>query len=343
MAELVDACDEADLSRGKVAWLIAEGAGITGATGYMAAASPDGLSRLQWLADTHGYQPDWGCLWNAWREKRASAETVRWLLDQAEVEMVVLCQTAPAGDAEKVLALHDAGHLTQPGSPTGLMLLDALRSGYKEASLALLAIRFTLEGREIMSATLAAAAACSGRVVLMAVLSQLGCPFKSSAWDKDGGRMWPREGAAVSGCEAALEFLAEMGCAKPTDGGPYVAAASNGDLRTLGVLRRLGMPFGPRHGRAFARAVGAFAAPLPALRWLVEAGFPVRWGAAAAAVEERHGADAEEVRAWVEAQRQAAGAEEEEEGDEEEEEEEEEEGWEEPGEEDGEGEVDDAA
>ncbi|KAG2501522.1 hypothetical protein HYH03_000029 [Edaphochlamys debaryana] len=57
------------------------------------------------------------------------------------------------------------------------------------------------------------------------------------------------------GCEAALEWLAARGCAMGTQGEPYLAAARQGDLRLLALLRRLGCPVGPRRVAAAVREV----------------------------------------------------------------------------------------
>ncbi len=82
--------------------------------------------------------------------------------------------------------------------------------------------------------------------------------------------------AALSGCEAQLEWLVEQhpGCLTGPGGGdcPYVLAAANGDRCTLEVLRRLGVAWGPRGVVAQAVREGCRA---PVLRWLVEQGAPV--------------------------------------------------------------------
>ena len=62
----------------------------------------------------------------------------------------------------------------------------------------------------------------------------------------------------------------------------YRVAAVNGDLAMLRALRRLGCPWGSR-GEAFTRAAGE-CCPVAVLTWLLEAGCPVDWDAAEAAV-----------------------------------------------------------
>ncbi len=86
-----------------------------------------------------------------------------------------------------------------------------------------------------------------------------------------GGR--ELEGAACSGCEALLDWLAEQpGFLDSPGNRPYTMAARNGDLGTLRALRRLGVPWGARDSLAQAVEVGCTA---PALRWLAEMGAPV--------------------------------------------------------------------
>ncbi len=93
--------------------------------------------------------------------------------------------------------------------------------------------------------------------------------------------------AAECGCEVVLEWLWEAGC--PADESvlneedaawiigvglefyPYVLAGRNGDLATLSLMRRLGVPWG-------TRVVGAaceWGSSLPVLRWMAEQGAPL--------------------------------------------------------------------
>ncbi len=88
--------------------------------------------------------------------------------------------------------------------------------------------------------------------------------------------------AAAAGCEATLEALVGLGFggadARHSDPSVadewYIRAARNGDLRTLAVLRRLGVPI--RAG-VLEGAVKDCLTPLPALKWLVQQGAP--WSA----------------------------------------------------------------
>ncbi|KAG2487717.1 hypothetical protein HYH03_013716 [Edaphochlamys debaryana] len=111
---------------------------------------------------------------------------------------------------------------------------------------------------------------------------------------------------ASSGCEAAAELLAEVGCPMPTDGAPYrsVADSSHQPWWMFPTLRRLGVPLGPADRRLLAWAVER-RAPLVTLRWLLAEGCPVSdWADVEAAVWRRwHGTDKEEVLAWVQEQR----------------------------------------
>lgn len=93
--------------------------------------------------------------------------------------------------------------------------------------------------------------------------------------------------AADCGCEAVLQWLWEAGCladesvldeedqAWIIDVGlewyPYVLAGRNGDLATLSLMRRLGVPWGTR----VMGAACEWACRLPVLRWMVEQGAPL--------------------------------------------------------------------
>ncbi|KAG2500940.1 hypothetical protein HYH03_000765 [Edaphochlamys debaryana] len=295
----------------KVAWLAAEGVDATVA-GFEAAARPDGITRLEWLVERFEYEPRMMDLTWAVEQKRGTAETVEWLLQRlpkarfSEEEEVFfgfmrpVTQRSAGGSVAKLKALHEAGCLDTPMSPPEMMLTDALRCGYPDAAMWLInlirGLRRRKSGLEEIHYKFAAT---SGNPLLMTMLSLLRCPMGSSAWGYRE-RLQDQDRATLAGARQR----------PAASGTPYAIAAVNGDLRTLGLLRRLGMPFGPSNGRAFCDAVGSGAAPLPALKWLVEAGFPVRWGAAVKALGQRQAGDCEAVRAWVEAQRQAAGEEE---------------------------------
>ncbi|KAG2491021.1 hypothetical protein HYH03_010693 [Edaphochlamys debaryana] len=282
--------------------------------GYAAAALPDGAARLQWLASTHGYQPNAECLLRALAAPGGSVETVRWLLSE-EVEGRTsggLSKIAACAGLEKLRLLREGGRLRHPGAA----LLYALRAGDAHAASAawlLELCRSHPDGQFELTARHLASAARSGSVRLLAWLREEGCPMGAWAWDRLDRAVETRQrvGVVASGCEAALEWLAEAGCPMPTNGMPYVTAACSGDMRTLEVLRRVGMPLGPQNGIAFKAAIGGrareAAAPLPVLQWLVEAGMPVRWDKAS---EEsrlyRSGPEREEVRAWLKEQRAAA-------------------------------------
>ncbi len=106
-------------------------------------------------------------------------------------------------------------------------------------------------------------------------------------------------------------------CSLPQgDGLDYARAAWTGDLPTLERMRRLGCPM-PRcmccGADVFTSAVHReprspyrsrpYQAPLPALRWLLDAGVLVDWEEALGAARKRHG-DAVEVHEWLSAQRE---------------------------------------
>ncbi len=82
--------------------------------------------------------------------------------------------------------------------------------------------------------------------------------------------------AARGGCEEVLEWLVGAGC-RAGEGQfrshePYVVAAGNGDMATLGCLRRLGVPW---NERMVIWAVEHASMPPLAVRWLVQQGAPL--------------------------------------------------------------------
>ncbi|KXZ53343.1 hypothetical protein GPECTOR_7g1238 [Gonium pectorale] len=111
-----------------------------------------------------------------------------------------------------------------------------------------------------------------------------------------GPRALPWEAAA--GCEEALEFMLSHGCEVPECGQPYVDAAKNGGAYTIKVLKRLGVPWGPR-GLVFGLVAREVERPLPIMRMLLEYGCPVDWALAQDAVLDRTQRD-EKLEEWVE-------------------------------------------
>ncbi|PNH03987.1 hypothetical protein TSOC_009887 [Tetrabaena socialis] len=123
----------------------------------------------------------------------------------------------------------------------------------------------TLGASKVLSVRLFRAAAEFGIMELMAWLYEQGCPWDESVF----------AAAAQAGCEAQLEWLAALGCPMGEEGEPYMRALRTGNLATLRCLQRLGCPWGPvlRSGAAQEAAAG-------------------------------QGARNEELRAWVQQQRQ---------------------------------------
>ncbi|KAG2483162.1 hypothetical protein HYH03_017954 [Edaphochlamys debaryana] len=144
----------------------------------------------------------------------------------------------------------------------------------------------------------ASAAACNGHL-LRALPELLGSA--APGWDRCRGACWAN--AAASGCEEAVEWLAkEAGVPQESRQDTYRGAASQGDLRMVQRLRRLGCPYSARDAEALAEAARRVPASAAALPWLQEPGCPVSWGAAAA--EARAEADAH-ARARAEAEARA--------------------------------------
>ncbi|KAG2485195.1 hypothetical protein HYH03_016084 [Edaphochlamys debaryana] len=92
-------------------------------------------------------------------------------------------------------------------------------------------------------------------------------------------------------------------------GHPYVTAAIHGDLLTLEALRRLGLPLGRSEAgrRGLVTQAIPCQAPLPALRWLRQAGCGVDWAGATDAVCSGYKAAGwrAEVLAWLQAEAEA--------------------------------------
>ncbi|KAG2491085.1 hypothetical protein HYH03_010529 [Edaphochlamys debaryana] len=84
------------------------------------------------------------------------------------------------------------------------------------------------------------AAAKTGNVECMRWLVAHGCGLQGAegAW----------AAAVESGCEAAVELLAELGCPRPAGGEPYLAAVQERYWHLPPLLSRLGVPAGP-HGQ----------------------------------------------------------------------------------------------
>ncbi|KAG2499252.1 hypothetical protein HYH03_002831 [Edaphochlamys debaryana] len=120
-------------------------------------------------------------------------------------------------------------------------------------------------------------AECCGSADMLRFLLERG------AIEVEGPGVW--RAVASNGSEADLEWLAEVGWPRPADGEPYKAAARNGDARTLRVLRRLGLDWGPPGLGVLAAAV-EHGVSLPTLRWMVEEGCPLGEAAMHKAVAE---------------------------------------------------------
>ncbi|KXZ54008.1 hypothetical protein GPECTOR_5g119 [Gonium pectorale] len=222
-----------------------------------------------------------------------------------------------AGDVAALQALHAEGvevhdvrnlrQLAASGSVAGMAWMLGPVQAARAARLARMAAaeeearaagrsppRYKSSVEPVLSKELFAAGARSGSMEVLEWLHERGCEWDAATFVAVAG----------SGLAEALDWLVERGCPIGDDGEAYVQAAGNGDMATLEELRRLGCPWGP-HGRAFTGAA-AFAGPLPAMQWLLQAGCPVDWrkAEAAAALRRRR----PDVLAWIREQRGPAAA-----------------------------------
>ncbi|KAG2496552.1 hypothetical protein HYH03_005375 [Edaphochlamys debaryana] len=268
--------------REKAAWAKAQGGGVAlfdRSTWFAVADKLDGpavLERFVWLKAA-GFGPPLGDRWTLRRSaERGDAAAVAWLLAEGvplSVGSGAATVAATGGHIGVLQVLHQAGcpleprDLTRAAVAAGhLPTVQWLHEAFGAEALLPPAPR-PADDEPSSSEGLCDLAARSGSVELMAWLRAQGCEARESAW---------RNGAE-SGCEAALRLLEQWQVPKPTDGGPYFQAARAGDLRTLGVLRDLGMHFGPQRPRPRQSlfCYAALEAPLASLQWLEAAGCPI--------------------------------------------------------------------
>ncbi|KAG2483163.1 hypothetical protein HYH03_017955 [Edaphochlamys debaryana] len=194
-------------------------------------------------------------------------------------------------------ALHEAGCMGDPAR--------CFREGLEGGSLPAvewLVDAFGVPALRAGKHTLTAAAG-SGNVQLLRALPGL-LGSEAPEWDKY--RNICTIDAAESGCEEAFEWVAKSARSAVPDLIGYSEAASQGDLRMVQRLRRLGCLYGARDAEALAEAARRVPASAAALPWLEEPGCPVSWGAAAAEAEGEARAEAEaHARARAEAEARA--------------------------------------
>ncbi|KAG2495497.1 hypothetical protein HYH03_006441 [Edaphochlamys debaryana] len=232
--------------------------------------------------------------------RRGRMEALQVLLDVgagAQVMEDAARHAAREGDLPMLTWLHSRGCANLMSGYLAL-LPSAARGGHLDVVAWLVE---TFGPAAPLTAGIFAAAAESGSPRLLTWLAERGCRWDGWAW----------VGAAAAGNGATLEWMVQRGMGPnmgDTAGEAYVRAAHNGDLLTLGTLRRLGSPWSPA-GDTFTRAIlsRGRAAPLSALRWLRDRGCPVSWAnaaeAAAGAARLPGNLDAGVVVGWVAEQR----------------------------------------
>ncbi|KAG2488800.1 hypothetical protein HYH03_012600 [Edaphochlamys debaryana] len=220
--------------------------------------------------------------------KAGHAEAVRFLLSrearpQGEWRDAPALAAAGKGHVGVLRALHEAGCMGDPAA----CFAAALKGG----SLPLvewLVETFGVPALRVDNATVPSAARSGSVQLLRALRGLLGSA--APKWGRCRGGCWAN--AAASGCEEAVEWLAkEAGVPKVSIGtrhelpDAYREAASQGDLRMVQRLRKLGCPHSARDAEALAKAARRVPAADAALPWLAEPGCPASWGAAAAEAE----------------------------------------------------------
>ncbi|KXZ41131.1 hypothetical protein GPECTOR_745g908 [Gonium pectorale] len=116
---------------------------------------------------------------------------------------------------------------TKDGASGSQILAEAARGGHQHVCEWLMGLNLTWMWGGFCEA------AQSGSVELLAWLRCRGCEWGSEAFTA----------AVESGCEEAVEWLLTKGCPVEAGGAPYLAACRNGDLATVRLLRRLGVPW----------------------------------------------------------------------------------------------------
>ncbi|PNH04515.1 Ankyrin repeat domain-containing protein, partial [Tetrabaena socialis] len=253
----------------KVERLEAWGHFQTGVACRAAAATPDALSRLQWLRQ-RSYQFD---SWVAASAAGAgNVEALEYVLGQGVKEYAeqrgMMWRAARGGHVAVMEVLHARG---VPISENAVCV--AALNAHLPA-VAWLVER--LGAATALTTDVFEAAARAGSMELLAWLRARGCPWDATVF----------AAAAAEGSEEQLEWLAEQGCPMGDDGEPYACCAAAHEPGMLRCLRRLGCPWSP-DGSTFARAVrhvrnrnmgqdvGQHVGR--GLCWLLDQGCPVDW------------------------------------------------------------------
>ncbi|KAG2499080.1 hypothetical protein HYH03_003263 [Edaphochlamys debaryana] len=235
---------------------------------------------------------------------------VQWLLAQGLAAAVgqharggLVVSAAAAGHVGALKAMKQAGWALNPAR---ILVKGAAGGHVSVLSWAWESFGWSNDSHGLTVNTFAAACSSGSVAAMRWVHERLG---------QHGGMEGAWKAVVWSGCEAAAELLAELGCAQPLDGLPYAHIFID-SLRNFKYcswwmfhcLHRLGVAFGPVRNKLVAKAVEA-GVPLGTLRWLLEQGCTVRdWDVVRAALEGRRvcgpgwceaEADVLEVVEWV--------------------------------------------
>ncbi|GFR39587.1 hypothetical protein Agub_g47 [Astrephomene gubernaculifera] len=241
-----------------------------------AAGRPDAVARFTWLQQ-QGYplyrNDEVAGLAEA--VSRGNIAAAEYWLDQGLTAVSRGARlAAEKGHLEALQLLHARGSLATDAS--NKVLRDVVRSAVEGGHVAVVEWLVQVAGLDVLRLPdLLERAAGAGSAVLMRMVHEAG-KGEGAALTADLFHQ-----AVKSGCEEAVEWLAERGCPVVAPGQdihctPYVVAARQGDMAMLRCLRRVGCPWQGSETLTYCVRCDC---SLPIVRWMLEEGCPVDWAA----------------------------------------------------------------
>ncbi|GFR44591.1 hypothetical protein Agub_g5869 [Astrephomene gubernaculifera] len=240
-----------------------------------AAGRPDAIARFTWLQQ-QGYPlyRDDEVAGLAEAVSTGNIAAAEYWLDQGLTAVSWGASlAAERGHLEALQLLHARGCLATDAS--NKVLRDVMRCAVEGGRVAVVEWLVQVAGLDVLrSPHLLERAAGAGSAVLMRMVHEAG-EGEGAALTADVFYQ-----AVISGCEEAVEWLAERGCPvvaprQVIHCTPYVVAARQGDMAMLRCLRRVGCPWQGSETFTCVR----YDSSLPIVRWMVEEGCPVDWAA----------------------------------------------------------------